>query len=314
MSHAAGLRYHELTHESRTLPSGVRLSDTPASPALRRELGLRDLVLFNIAAVVGIRWLAAAAHTGPGSITLWVLAAALFFVPSALAVAALSRRFPEEGGIYVWTRRGFGDWHGFLCGWCYWLSNVFYFPSLLLAGVGMAATALGFAENSIWLVILRLAILWIASVTNIVGLAVGKWTGNLGGFATYMGGALIIVLGLLVWLRFGSATVDADCPGVEPGQAELLVADRFRVRRAGTGSHHGRRDPESGEERAARGVDCRAGHCGVLYCGDAGNAGAAAARPHQHCDGTGASRRLPRARAWESAGCRWCWHSRSVSA
>ena len=210
-----GLRYHELTHESRNLlvlPLGVRLSDTPASPALRRELGLRDLILFNIAAVTGIRWLAAAAHTGPGSITLWVLAAALFFVPSALAVAALSRRFPEEGGIYVWTRRGFGDWHGFLCGWCYWLSNLFYFPSLLLAGVGMAATALGFAENSMWLVILCLAILWIASVTNIVGLSVGKWTGNLGGFATYMGGALIIVLGLLVWLRFGSATVIRIAP------------------------------------------------------------------------------------------------------
>ena len=62
--------------------------------------------------MVGIRWLAAAAHTGPGSITLWVLAAGLFFVPLALSVAALSKRFPEEGGIYVWTRRGFGDWHG----------------------------------------------------------------------------------------------------------------------------------------------------------------------------------------------------------
>ncbi|MBZ5596400.1 MAG: APC family permease [Acidobacteriia bacterium] len=156
--------------------------------------------------MTGIRWLAAAAHTGPGSITLWILAAALFFVPSAVVVSGLSRRFPEEGGIYVWTRRGFGDWHGFLCGWCYWLSNVFYFPSLLLAGVGMAATALGFAENRIWLVIICLAILWIASITNIAGLSVGKWTDNLGGLSTYLGGALIIGFGLLVWLRFGSVT------------------------------------------------------------------------------------------------------------
>ena len=130
---------------------------------LRRELGLRDVVLLNVAAVVGIRWLAAAAHTGPGSITLWLLAALLFFMPSALCVAALSRRFPEEGGIYVWTRHGFGDWHGFLCGWCYWVSNLFYFPGLLLAGVGMAASALGFAESRIWLVAISLAALWIAA-------------------------------------------------------------------------------------------------------------------------------------------------------
>jgi len=156
--------------------------------------------------VVGIRWLAAAAHTGPGSITLWVLAAGLFFVPLALSVAALSKRFPEEGGIYVWTRRGFGDWHGFLCGWCYWLSNLFYFPSLLLAGVGMAATALGFAENRTAILATALAILWIASITNIVGLGVGKWTGNLGGLSTYLGGALLVGMGLLVWMRFGSAT------------------------------------------------------------------------------------------------------------
>ncbi len=156
--------------------------------------------------MAGIRWLAAAAHTGPGSITLWVLAAGLFFVPLALSVAGLSKRFPEEGGIYVWTRRGFGDWHGFLCGWCYWLSNLFYFPSLLLAGVGMAATALGFAESRIAILAIALAILWIASITNIIGLGVGKWTGNLGGLSTFLGGALLVGLGLTVWMRFGSAT------------------------------------------------------------------------------------------------------------
>ncbi len=153
-----------------------------------------------------MRWLAAAAHTGPGSITLWLLAAGLFFVPSALAVAALSRRFPQEGGIYVWTRDAFGDWHGFLCGWCYWLSNLFYFPGLLLAGVGMASSALGFAENRIWLVAISLAALWIASITNIFGLAVGKWTGNVGALSTCLTGALLVVLGTVVWLRSGPAT------------------------------------------------------------------------------------------------------------
>ncbi len=176
------------------------------TPVLRRELGLRDLVLLNVAAVVGIRWLAAAAHTGPGSITLWLLAALLFFLPSALCVAALSRRFPQEGGIYVWTRHGFGDWHGFLCGWSYWLSNLFYLPSLLLASVGMAASALGFAESRFWVVVVSLAILWIASVTNIFGVAVGKWTGNLGALSTCFAVLLLIALAAAVGLRFGAAT------------------------------------------------------------------------------------------------------------
>src|SRR3984893_5236912 len=186
--------------------SGAHLKETSAPPALRRELGLRDLILFNIAAVTGVRWLAAAAHTGPGSISLWLLAAVFFFVPSALAVAALSRRFPEQGGIYVGTRRVFGDWHGFLCGWCYWLSNLFYFPSLLLAGVGMAGSAMGFGENPAWIIAVSLTTLWIASITNIIGLRIGKWTENLGALSTYLVGALLAGFGVVIWLRFGSAT------------------------------------------------------------------------------------------------------------
>ncbi len=203
---ASDLPRRPRTRNACLLLSGALLSGAPATPALRRELSLGDLVLFNIAAVVGIRWLAAAAHAGPGSITLWILAAALFFVPSALAVAALSRRFPQEGGIYVWARDGFGEWHGFLCGWCYWVSNLFYLPSLLLAGVGMAASALGLGENHTWLVVISLAALWIASVTNIFGLAAGKWTGNVGAISTCCAGLLLIGFGAAVWWRSGSAT------------------------------------------------------------------------------------------------------------
>ena len=161
--------------------------------------------MFNIAAVIGVRWLAAAAHTGPGSITLWLLAAGLFFVPSALAVAALSRRFPHEGGIYIWTRDAYGDWNGFLCGWCYWVSNLFYLPSLLLAGIGMTSAALGFAEDRMWVVAIALTALWIAASTNLFGLGIGKWTGNLGAASTCITGVLLVALGAVVWFHSGPA-------------------------------------------------------------------------------------------------------------
>ncbi len=180
-------------------------------PALARELGLRDLVLFNIAAVVGIRWLAAAAHAGPDSIGLWLAAALFFFVPSALAVSRLAAEFPEEGGIYAWTRNSFGDWHGFLCGWCYWLSNLFFFPNLILAGIGMAVYGLGashawLGDSRLFVVPMSLAVLWIGTITNLVGLRVGKWTQNAGGLATYAAGVVLVGLGIAVWLTHGPAT------------------------------------------------------------------------------------------------------------
>ena len=173
---------------------------------LRRDLGLRDLVLFNIAAVVGIRWLAAAAHSGPASLTLWIVAAVCFFVPSALAVARLSRARPEEGGFYIWSREAFGPWHGFLCGWCYWLNNLFYFPNLLLAATGMALHAVGIAETKLLVVSLSLAALWSALLANLVGVRVGKWTSNLGGLSTYAAGGLIVLAGLIALYRSGPVT------------------------------------------------------------------------------------------------------------
>src|SRR6266446_3123180 len=94
-------------------------------------MGFWDVLLFNIATVLGPRWVAAAAHNGTSSISLWILAALLFFVPSALVINELSSRFPEEGGLYVWAKEAFGDFHGFVAGWNYWIYTVFYFPGLL---------------------------------------------------------------------------------------------------------------------------------------------------------------------------------------
>src|SRR5689334_16997686 len=91
-----------------------------AKPQLPRTMGFWDVLLFNIAAVLGPRWIAAAAHNGTSSISLWVLAAVLFFLPTALIIIELSTRFPSEGGLYVWSKEAFGDFHGFVAGWSYW--------------------------------------------------------------------------------------------------------------------------------------------------------------------------------------------------
>jgi amino acid transporter len=182
-----------------------------SQPALRRELRLWHLVLFNISAVAGVRWLSAAAHAGPGSLSLWLLAALAFFLPSALVVSSLSARFPEEGGFYIWTKRAFGDWHGFLAAWLYFVSNILYFPTLLLSGVAMASymfgqTGIKYSENPWYAIPVTLAALWLAFLANLVGLRVGKWPGLLGGGTTYLVAALLCVFGAMLAWRYGSAT------------------------------------------------------------------------------------------------------------
>src|ERR1700761_6559422 len=146
------------------MPTPVGTPPAPVS-APRRELRLRDLVFFNVCAIVSLRWVAAAAHAGPGSFLLWIVAALFFFLPSAAVIARLSARFPEEGGMYVWTKRAFGDRHAFLCAWSYFVSNILYLPSLLMAGVSMTAYVFGsvgqrFAEERSFAIPATLAVLW----------------------------------------------------------------------------------------------------------------------------------------------------------
>ena len=85
---------------------------TQATPQLVRGLKLRDLILFNLVAVLGLRHLGTTAKFGPGSLLMWLIAAIFFFIPQGLAVIELSSRFPKEGGIYFWTKSALGEGHG----------------------------------------------------------------------------------------------------------------------------------------------------------------------------------------------------------
>jgi amino acid transporter len=174
-------------------------------------MGFWDVLLFNIATVLGPRWIAAAGHNGTSSISLWVLAAVFFFLPGALVINELSSRFPEEGGLYVWSREAFGDFHGFIAGWTYWIYTVFYFPGLLLASASMSAYIIGgrgaeLAQNRTFLLTVSLAMLLVAVLLNIIGLNVGKWLQNAGGVGTYVPLLMLGGVAALVVLRHGSAT------------------------------------------------------------------------------------------------------------
>ena len=67
-----------------------------------------------------------------------VIAALGFFVPLVFCVLELSSRYPEDGGVYVWSKRAFGPFAGFITGWTYWGSNLPYLPGLLYYGAANA--------------------------------------------------------------------------------------------------------------------------------------------------------------------------------
>jgi amino acid transporter len=181
------------------------------SEGLRREFSLRDLILFHITAIVTVRWISLAAARGPSSIGLWALSFFLFFLPIAYVVVDFSRKMPEEGGLYQWTKHTIGPFHGFLCAWAYVVNNLFYFPSLLVAVAGYLAFMMrgdnqALQNNKSFIIIFALSAIWLILILNYIGLRWGKWVQNIGGLSIWLPCSLLIIFGLVQLFRHGSAT------------------------------------------------------------------------------------------------------------
>lgn len=178
---------------------------------LHRTLGVMDIVFLNIAAILGIRWLSTAAQMGPSSLVLWLLAVLIFFIPSGLTVMELSSRDPSEGGIYRWTKAAFGEHHGFITGWAYWVNNLFYYPSLLLFISGAFLFLggdrwLGLEDSPYYNAAFSLTLLWIVIGLNVIGLERGKWIQNAGAMCTMAVFVVLVISGIWAWAEYGSAT------------------------------------------------------------------------------------------------------------
>jgi amino acid transporter len=184
-------------------------------PHLRRVLGRMDLVLLFVVAVFNLNVVPSIAANGSVTVWLWLISLLLFFWPQGIAVIELAHRYPGEGGVYLWAKEVFGDFHGFLSGWCYWTNNMMYVPTVMLYFVGVSVFALGsghaaLGDSKKFALTASVLLLIVLVVLNIVGLGVGKWVNNLGAMGTGIAAAVLIGLGIVMWLRFGTSVTWAD--------------------------------------------------------------------------------------------------------
>ena len=190
-------------------------SDATEQPHLKRVLGRWDLVLLFVVAVFNLNVVPSIAANGGVTVWLWLISLLLFFWPQGIAVIELSHRYPGEGGVYLWAKEVFGDFHGFFSGWCYWTNNMMYVPTVMLYFVGVSVFILGpthhgLADNKIFALGASAALLILLTVLNIVGLGIGKWLNNLGGIGTGIAAGTLILLGVIAYLRFGTTVTAAE--------------------------------------------------------------------------------------------------------
>lgn len=176
------------------------------SAAFKKELGLTDLVFTQILFIVGLPWVGVAAKQGPSHVVLWLLAALLFYIPSAFVVIYLNKAMPLEGGVYQWAKLGLNDAIGFLVAWNLWL-----FAILNTSEIGLQLTQYiiyiagpsseSLADNHLFITGVNLAVIGLLVVITIIGLGIGKWVHKIGGALMVITFATIIVLPILNWFN-----------------------------------------------------------------------------------------------------------------
>jgi amino acid transporter len=171
--------------------------------ALKKELGLWDLILTQIVFVVGGSWVGTAAKLGPSHLAYWLLALLLFYVPQAAVVIYLNKRMPLEGGLYQWAKFGFNKFAGFMVAWNLWLLAI-----CVMAAIGLVVTtniSYAIGERASWMpgnrwmvsaVSVGLVIAMIA--VSVRGLSLGKWVHNAGGVI------MLVTYAALIFLPFVS--------------------------------------------------------------------------------------------------------------
>ena len=165
---------------------------------LRRQLGLRDLVLAQVLTVVGSSWVGLAAGLGRAQTVVWLLALVAFYLPMAISVYYLNREMPLEGGLYVWARRAFGNGLGFMTAWNVWLyalssiaTILFQIPSEFAYMIGPRAARL--PESHAFVFSLLAVLVTLLGWTAVRGLGLGKWIHGVGGASMMLAFSLLIL-------------------------------------------------------------------------------------------------------------------------
>ncbi len=167
---------------------------------IQRSLGVFALAMINVAAIGTVKNWPTIAEYGLSSIVYLILAALIFFIPTALVSAELATGWSKEGGVFLWVKEAFGHKAGFLAIWLQWVNNVVWYPTSLSFIAATIAYIFDpeLASNNYYMISLILIIFWLVTLVNLLGMRTSSFISSFGVvFGTFIPATVIIFLGCL---------------------------------------------------------------------------------------------------------------------
>ncbi len=172
----------------------------------RKVLGMFSLAMINVIAVDSLRTLPAGAFYGFSLVFFYLIAALVFFVPTALITAELATTWPNTGGVYIWVRTAFGRPMGLLVIWLQWIYNVVWYPTILsfIAATFAYLINPSLANNKIYILSMVIGVWWLATAVNCIGLKASNRISMVGAILGTLIPMIFISLLSVIWLKTGN--------------------------------------------------------------------------------------------------------------
>ncbi len=183
------------------------MSENKKPKGFKRVMRGLDMTLFTVCAILVIDTLAPSAAIGASTISWWIITLLLFFIPYGLITAELGTTYPEQGGLYIWVKRAFGEKWAARTTWLYWVNVALWMPAVYILFAGMFARLFA-PDMGLWAqILIGVVMTWITVVIGSVTLKTSKWVPNIGAIFKAV---IMVVIGVAAFIYAGKNGVAND--------------------------------------------------------------------------------------------------------
>ncbi len=169
-----------------------------------KKFRLFDAVLVAVCVVLVVESSAPAAAIGNSQFFWWIFLLIGFFLPYGLISAELGTTYEDEGGIYDWVRRAFGNRWGSRVAWYYYINFPLWMGSLAVLFTDVIMQMFGISISPWISVPIQLVFIWGVVLVSSFKISESKWLLNTAAVFKALLMLAIGVLGIYTAIRFGS--------------------------------------------------------------------------------------------------------------
>lgn len=185
-----------------------------------KKFKLFDAVLAAVCVVLVVESAAPAAAIGNAQFFWWIFLLLGFFLPYGMISSELGTTYDDEGGIYDWVRRAFGNSWGTRVSWYYYINFPLWMGSLAVLFTDVFMQISGTELSTPLAIGIQLIFIWAVVIISCFKISDSKWILNIAAFIKAFIMLAIGILGIYAAITRGSAnnfTLSSFIPSFDAG-------------------------------------------------------------------------------------------------